>query len=90
MTFTSCTRLQAVILDPKIAQHTPEKLWLSTGIRALDHALESIYRPGVQYPMQQMAMVAVRDLFTNLPLCKKSGGEDMDVIQRLQIAAWMS
>ncbi|OWW18713.1 iron-containing alcohol dehydrogenase [Noviherbaspirillum denitrificans] len=32
----------SVILDPEITLHTPERLWLSTGIRAVDHAVESI------------------------------------------------
>ena len=31
-----------VILDPKLSQHTPRDLWLSTGIRAVDHAIESL------------------------------------------------
>src|SRR5215211_3824872 len=29
-----------VILDPRATVFTPEELWLSTGIRALDHAVE--------------------------------------------------
>jgi maleylacetate reductase len=30
-----------VILDPQVTRQTPPKLWFSTGIRALDHALET-------------------------------------------------
>jgi maleylacetate reductase len=30
-----------VILDPRAARHTPPRLWFSTGMRALDHALET-------------------------------------------------
>jgi len=33
---------EAVILDPAMTVHTPEWLWLSTGMRAVDHAIESI------------------------------------------------
>jgi maleylacetate reductase len=33
---------RAVILDPALTRHTPEWLWLSTGIRAVDHAVEDI------------------------------------------------
>ena len=33
---------QAVILDPAVTIHTPEWLFLSTGIRAVDHAVEDI------------------------------------------------
>jgi maleylacetate reductase len=32
----------AVVLDPAIALHTPEWLWLSTGIRAVDHCVEGV------------------------------------------------
>ena len=32
----------SVILDPEVTLHTPEWLWLSTGIRAVDHAVESV------------------------------------------------
>ncbi len=33
---------QTVILDPAVTVHTPEWLWLSTGIRAVDHAVENL------------------------------------------------
>jgi alcohol dehydrogenase class IV len=32
----------AVILDPVLTVHTPEWLWLSTGIRAVDHCVEGM------------------------------------------------
>mgnify|MGYP003352330612 CR=1 FL=1 len=31
---------QVAILDPAATVHTPEWLWLSTGLRAIDHAVE--------------------------------------------------
>jgi maleylacetate reductase len=36
----------AVILDPDLALHTPLRLWTSSGIRAVDHAVEAIFNPG--------------------------------------------
>lgn len=33
---------RAVVLDPRITVHTPAALWLSTGIRAVDHAVEDL------------------------------------------------
>jgi maleylacetate reductase len=33
---------RTVILDPAVTVHTPEWLWLSTGIRAVDHAVEDL------------------------------------------------
>ena len=32
----------AIVLDPVLTIHTPEWLWFSTGVRALDHALEAL------------------------------------------------
>lgn len=82
---------QAVILDPEAAQHTPLKLWLSTGIRALDHAIETLYRPGAAYPQQQLALAAIRDLFTYLPQCSEAKDQqDLMARAKLQVAAWMS
>ena len=34
--------LASVVLDPALCVHTPEALWLSTGVRAIDHAVETI------------------------------------------------
>lgn len=33
---------RVVILDPAITVHTPDWLWFSTGIRAVDHAVETV------------------------------------------------
>jgi len=33
---------RAVILDPEMTLHTPEWLWLSTGVRGVDHAVETL------------------------------------------------
>lgn len=29
-----------VILDPEVAQHTPEWVWMSSGVRSIDHCVE--------------------------------------------------
>ncbi|MBS0521882.1 MAG: iron-containing alcohol dehydrogenase, partial [Proteobacteria bacterium] len=33
---------RAAVLDPEVTRHTPMWLWLSTGIRAVDHCVEGI------------------------------------------------
>lgn len=38
----------AVILDANLTLATPMQLWLSSGIRALDHAVETLYAPAIQ------------------------------------------
>ncbi|OCB88945.1 alcohol dehydrogenase IV [Sanghuangporus baumii] len=78
-----------VILDAELTVSTPERLWLSTGIRALDHAAENLYRKGVPYPFKVLSYDALSVLFTCLPL-SKSHPTDLIIRQKLQIAAWMS
>ncbi|KAG2345605.1 alcohol dehydrogenase IV [Suillus weaverae] len=78
-----------IILDAELTLSTPEQLWLSTGMRALDHAVESLYRPGVPLPMKKLCHAAIADLFRFLVLSKKDS-EDLVARQRLQVASWMS
>ncbi|KAF8135704.1 alcohol dehydrogenase IV [Boletus edulis] len=78
-----------VILDAELTLATPEELWLSTGLRALDHAVEGLYNPVLPYPMKAFCYAALSDLFKYLPKSKAQPG-DLETRQRLLIAAWMS
>ena len=79
----------AVIYDAELTLETPMDLWLSTGIRALDHAVEGFLSEG-QHPFNDvMALSAVRLLFDSLPKAKASP-EDVGVRTENQIAAWFS
>ena len=78
-----------IILDPAPTVHTPLWVWLSTGIRALDHATEGICSQFAS-PMSDMYYVqALKLLSTALPLVKRNPG---DLAARLdcQLAAWLS
>ncbi|KAM6502209.1 alcohol dehydrogenase IV [Amanita muscaria] len=78
-----------IILDAELTLPTPDRLWLSTGIRALDHAVENLYKPLVPEPLKRMCYAALADLLKYLPI-SKAKPEDVTVRQKLQIAAWMS
>ncbi|OLL23177.1 Maleylacetate reductase [Neolecta irregularis DAH-3] len=81
---------RAVILDARLTTFTPETLWLSSGIRALDHAVELLYHPQAsEYPSKQLALRAIADLFEYLPKSKKDC-DDIDARQHLQLAAFGS
>lgn len=41
---SECMTPKGVILDAELTLDTPQRLWLSSGIRALDHAVETLYR----------------------------------------------
>ncbi|KAH8078071.1 iron-containing alcohol dehydrogenase [Cristinia sonorae] len=80
-----------IILDAELTLGTPQRLWLSSGLRALDHAIESLDRAGglTSIPLRYLAYGALKDLFEYLPACK-ANPDDLEIRQRLQVAAWMS
>ena len=79
----------AVIYDADLTLATPMQLWLSTGIRALDHAVEGILADG-EHPFNDvMALEAVRRLFSSLPDAR-SAPEDTAIRTENQLAAWFS
>ena len=78
-----------VILDPEATIFTPEKLWLSTGIRALDHAVEGFLFGGEHPVTDVTGLEGARRLLAHLPRSRKVP-EDVEVRLELQIAAWLS
>ena len=85
------TRLYAdlIMLDAVMTKGTPDWLWLSTGVKALDHCIERLYTTGNQPAIDAPILAAAEVLFTHLP---KSRESDNDPEARLQclVAAWMS
>lgn len=80
---------RVIIYDAALTLATPERLWLSTGMRALDHAIELLYRPGFSTALQATALGTVRELFHLLPASKKNP-DDLAIRQRLQLACFNS
>ena len=80
---------RTVILDPDASLHTPAWLFLSTGIRAVDHAVEDICSVNGQPISEGAAYHALRLLGKGLPEVK-ADPEDRDARLDCQIGAWMS
>ena len=78
-----------IMLDPVMTEGTPDWLWLSTGVKALDHCIERLYSTGNQPAIDAPVLGAAEILFKYLP---KSRESDRDPEARLQclVAAWMS
>ena len=78
-----------IFLDPKVTIDTPSWLWACTGIRSLDHAVESIYSPRHQPYVDTLAFESIKLLFQNLKMSTK---DPTETAARLacQTAAWMS
>ncbi len=80
---------KGIIYDAALTIFTPETLWLSSGIRGLDHAIEAQYRPFVSPPIKALALSAISDFFTLLPRCKEDP-QNLEIRQGLLSAAWKS
>jgi alcohol dehydrogenase class IV len=80
---------RSVILDARLTLATPLRLWLSSGIRSLDHAVETLYAAGAHPINDVLALEAIRRLFAALPSCMEQP-DDLEVRTELQLAAWMS
>lgn len=78
-----------IMLDAVMTEGTPDWLWLSTGVKALDHCIERLYTTGNQPAIDAPILAAAEMIFTHLP---KSRESDNDPEARLQclVAAWMS
>lgn len=73
-----------VFLDPRAVMDTPQGLWRSTGIRALDHAIETIYSNPNSEVARTFAVSALKKLFTNLRY------DNLESRYECLIAAWFS
>lgn len=83
-----CPRI--IIYDGDVGSYTPLRLWLSSGIRAIDHAIEALYNPRTaETPHKLLSLAAVHELFKLLPK-SKADPENADLRQQLQLAAFGS
>ena len=79
----------AAILDPAITVHTPQWLWLSTGIRAVDHCVEGLCSGEAHPYADAQALKGLSMLARALPLAKANPG-DLDARMECQIGTWLS
>lgn len=80
---------RATILDPAITVHTPEWLFLSTGIRAIDHCVEAICSPETHPYADAQSVKGLAMLADALPRVKADPG-DLDARMDAQIGTWLS
>ena len=86
-------RLQArtVINDPAVTLETPDWLWVATGMRALDHAIESSYAIRHHPLSDTLGAKAISLLVEHLqPSIKTNGAEQLAHRGFCQMAAWFS
>lgn len=82
-----CAR--TVILDPAVGLHTPDWLWLSTAVRAVDHAVES-YCSTLANPLVQAGALHALRLFPPALRRTRADPGDLDGRQGAQMAVWLA
>jgi len=79
----------SIILDPALTRHTPMWLWLSTGVRGVDHAVEALASPRANPFTDAMAASALRLLKSGLTRVK-ADPNDVDARLDCQFGAWQA
>jgi maleylacetate reductase len=79
----------AVVLDPAITLHTPAWLWLSTGIRAVDHCVEGVCSNEAHVFGDVQALKGLALLASGLPRVK-ADPKDLGARLDCQLGAWLS
>jgi len=80
---------RSVILDPAVTTHTPEWLWLSTGMRGVDHAVEALCSVEANAYCDGLALHALRLFAEALPRTKATPA-DLDARLACQQASWLA
>lgn len=80
---------RAVFLDPELTLETPMWLWLSTGIRSVDHAVEAL-ASSTAHPFTDALAVRALDMLNRYLRECKADPEDLVARTQAHIGAWMS
>ena len=80
---------RATILDPWLSVHTPQWLFLSTGIRAVDHCVEGICSNEAHPYGDAQALKGLAMLADALPRVK-ADANDIEARMNAQIGTWLS
>lgn len=84
-----CIAAAAVVLDPAITLHTPEWMWLSTGVRAVDHCAETLASFDSNPVHDGSAATGLRLLIDALPRVRADPA-DLDARLACQFGAWQA
>jgi maleylacetate reductase len=80
---------RSIILDPAITRHTPEKLWLGSGTRAMDHGIDAVCSPRGNPLVESVCLQGIRFLHDGLLRCKDNP-DDAEARAMCQYGSWLS
>jgi alcohol dehydrogenase class IV len=77
-----------IILDPAITRHTPEQLWIGSGTRAMDHAIEALCSRVGSPLVDAVVLRGIELMAATLPR-SKADPDDLELRRECQIASWL-
>lgn len=80
---------RAVVLDPAMTTATPPQLWLSTGMKAVDHAVEQLVGPTRAPYADALAAEGLKRLARSLP-ATAADPADLDARFDAQLGMWLA
>jgi alcohol dehydrogenase len=81
---------RTVLIDPVVTLETPRWLWAASGVRALDHAVETIYSPRHHPLGDALASRGLSLLLRHLPDSLTTGPAQLEHRLQCHIGAWLS
>jgi maleylacetate reductase len=78
----------AIVLDPQLGLHAPETLWIGSGTRAMDHAIEALCSKNGSPLVDAVVLEGIRRMVSAL---RRSKADPQDLLARRdgQLASWM-
>jgi maleylacetate reductase len=80
---------RTIILDPAMTKYTPEKLWLGSGTRAMDHGIEAVCSIRGNPLVDSACLAGLRYLHDGL-LRTKENPDDAEARVNCQFGSWLS
>jgi maleylacetate reductase len=80
---------RAIVLDPALTRETPERLWFSTGMKAVDHAVEQLCNKTRAPFADALAEGGLERLVAGLAATKKNAN-DLEARLECQFGMWLA
>ena len=81
--------VRTIFLDGEIAAHTPDQLWVETGVKALDDAVSAFCRAHRPEPFLDPVLIEAIAAF-DAWLPRSRGTDQADIRQQAMTATWMT
>lgn len=79
----------AIVLDPALTLHTPAKLWMGSGTRAMDHGIEALCSAAGTPLADEVVLAGIRILHEAM-LRTLDHPDDLEARRRSQYGSWLA